>query len=100
MPVPFTSKVLTANHLLEGDVIYLAPGGEWTRHLREALLFEEETAANDALSAARLRTDMLVDPYLADAVYNASGRPHPTHYREAFRASGPSNYRHGKQAGN
>jgi hypothetical protein len=25
------------------------------------------------------------------------GVPHPTHFREDFRATGPSNYAHGKQ---
>ena len=32
---PFTPKVITANALLEGDVVYLTGDG-WTRELREA----------------------------------------------------------------
>ncbi len=35
MPKPFTPKVITANALLEGDVIYLADNG-WTRQLAQA----------------------------------------------------------------
>jgi len=35
--------------------------------------------------------------YLADAKMGDNG-PEPTHFREAFRTRGPSNYPHGKQA--
>jgi hypothetical protein len=35
---------------------------------------------------------------LVDAVAGADGRPVPTHFREAFRTRGPTNYRLGKQA--
>ncbi len=40
----------------------------------------------------------LVGAYLADAKAGPNG-PEPTHFREAFRTRGPSNYAHGKQAG-
>ena len=33
---PFTPKVVTANDLLIGDVIYLTAAGGWTRDLAEA----------------------------------------------------------------
>ena len=39
MPKQFTPKVVTANHLLEGDVIYQTATG-WTRRLSEAELLE------------------------------------------------------------
>ncbi len=97
MSRPFTPKILTANHLLEGDVIYLTSRGEWTQDLREAWLIEDEMEANTALENAQLHQDKLVEPYLADAVADAGKRPAPSHFREAFRARGPSNYRHGKQ---
>ncbi|WP_156505710.1 DUF2849 domain-containing protein, partial [Sulfitobacter sp. HI0054] len=35
MPKPFTPKVITANALLEGDVVYQTATG-WTRKLSEA----------------------------------------------------------------
>ena len=34
----FTPKVVTANHLLEGDVIYLTADDRWTRLMCEAEL--------------------------------------------------------------
>ena len=42
----FTPCVLTANDLLEGDVVYLAPDGAWTRRLGSARLFVDEAEAD------------------------------------------------------
>jgi len=99
MPRSFTPKVLTANALLEGDVIYLDASGDWVRAHADARLFDDEEEANAALAEAAA-DPMIVGPYLADAVPGENG-PEPTHFREAFRTRGPSNYLHGKQeAGN
>ncbi len=89
--------VLTANDLLEGDVIYLAPDGSWTRALDQARLFTDQRSAEAALDAAEGQQDRLVGAYLAPAQAGDAG-PAPGHFREAFRARGPSNYRLGKQA--
>jgi len=99
MPRAFTPKVLTANALLEGDVIYMMPDGDWTRHHGQAQLFEDEASANAALASAGKQADKLVGAYLADAVRGLDGQPEPVHFREIFRTRGPSNYTdHGKQA--
>jgi len=95
----FTPKVVTANHLLEGDVIYLTKTGSWSRKHEDAAYFDEENAANDALVEAAKQVDEIVGAYLADAQLGDDGKPEPTHFREAFRTRGPSNYPdHGKQA--
>lgn len=93
----FTPKVLTANHLLEGDVIYWSPRGSWVGSFDQAAYFDEEGRANAALKLAERQQDTVVGPYLADAQL-IDGRPAPAHFREAFRSAGPSNYPHGKQA--
>ena len=93
----FTPKVLTANHLLEGDVIYWSPAGTWVCRFEEAAYFEDEAAAQVALRMAEAQADTVVGPYLADARLQ-DGHPAPAHFREAFRTTGPSNYLHGKQA--
>jgi hypothetical protein len=93
----FTPSVLTANDLLEGDVVYLASSGHWTRRLQEAQLFTDGESASTALAQAQAQPDRLVGVYLAAARPGPNG-PEPTHFREAFRARGPSNYSHGKQA--
>ncbi|MFY0633135.1 MAG: DUF2849 domain-containing protein [Vannielia sp.] len=99
MPKAFTPKVVTANALIEGDVIYLTESGSWSRSHADARLFTEEGPATAALSAAELQSSEIVGAYLADAEASPKG-PKPTHFREAFRATGPSNYPHGKQVEN
>ena len=97
MAKSFSPKVVTANHLLEGDVIYRTPAGTWSPWLNDAELFIDEADAEQALGAATLQTDVAVGPYLADAAVAASGTAVPVHFREEFRSRGPSNYAHGKQ---
>ena len=93
----FTPKVLTANHLLEGDVIYWA-NGQWVRAHEDAEYFDDEQKAQEALGLAQAQPDIVVGAYLADAALE-DGQPVPTHFREDFRTKGPSNYPdHGKQA--
>jgi hypothetical protein len=97
MARPFTPKVVTANHLLTGDVIYLDAQGAWQGALSQAALYHDEDSATRALAQAVKRGRLVVGAYLADARPGANG-PEPAHFREAFRATGPSNYAHGKQA--
>lgn len=92
----FTPKVVTANALIEGDVVYLTTDDLWTRHHCEAELIEDEAHAQIRLLDAERRSDEVVGPYLADATATPEG-PAPAHFREALRTRGPSNYSHGKQ---
>ena len=96
MARPFTPKVVTANHLLKGDVIYQALDG-WTRHIHEAEVLTDEAHADLRLIEATQQTEEIVGAYLAD-VQVKDGVAAPSHFREEFRATGPSNYDHGKQA--
>lgn len=98
MPRAFTPKVVTANALLEGDVIYQTADNRWTRELSEAEILREEDVAARRLTLAEQQAGTVVGAYLADVKIGADG-PEPAHFREAFRATGPSNYAHGKQVG-
>ena len=93
----FTAKVVTANRLREGDVVYLTAADTWTQHHHEAELIEDEAHAQMRLLHAAAQKLLVVGAYLADAKAGPNG-PEPTHFREAFRTRGPSNYNHGKQA--
>jgi len=93
----FTPKIVTANALLKGDVVYLTVDDRWTRDLAEAELIDDEAHADIRLLDAEARAGEIVGAYLADAHPTQSG-PQPVHFREDFRATGPSNYAHGKQA--
>jgi hypothetical protein len=92
----FTPKVVTANALLEGDVVYLTADDRWSRHHAEAELIEDEAHAQLRLLHAASQKLIVVGAYLADAKAGPNG-PEPTHFREVFRTRGPSNYAHGKQ---
>ena len=92
----FTPKVVTANALLEGDVVWLTADDQWTRCMDEAELIEDEAHAQLRPLFAEGQGGVVVGAYLADAVAGANG-PEPTHFRETFRTRGPSNYAHGKQ---
>jgi len=93
----FTPKVITANALLEGDVVYLTENDSWTRHLSEAAILTDEADADVRMLSSEAQTDIVVGVYLADVAVGENG-PEPTHFREEFRRTGPSNYLHGKQA--
>lgn len=93
----FSPKVVTANRLHEGDVVYLTADDRWSPHHHEAELIEDEAIAQLRLIDAHAQGQRVVGAYLAEAKRGAQG-PEPVHFREAFRARGPSNYPHGKQA--
>ena len=92
----FTPKVITANLLREGDVVYLTADDQWSPHHHEAELIEDEAHGQLRLIHANSEKLVVVGPYLADAKLGPNG-PEPVHFREAFRTRGPSNYDHGKQ---
>lgn len=94
---PFTPKVVTANLLREGDVVYLNAQGDWVGDLHDAELIEDETRAAERLALAEGQPRRVVGAYLTDMRAGRNG-PEPVHFREGFRATGPSNYPHGKQA--
>ena len=97
MPREFTPKVITANDLLEGDVVYLTKAGDWTRWHEEAHPALTQEQADTMLAHANTQQGRIVGTYAADARIDEQGKPHPVHFREVFRTRGPSNYQHGKQ---
>jgi len=96
-PTQARPAVITANDLRMGHCVWMREGG-WTSDPREAQLFEDEAIADLAMLEAMGQANIVVGPYLAEAKRGTDGRPEPTHFREAFRRRGPSNYFHGKQA--
>jgi hypothetical protein len=94
----FKPQIVTANDLFEGDVIYLKADGEWSRYLHEAVVAKDAEAAKSLLDMASRQPHRVVGAYLATVRTDSDGTPQPDHFREAFRARGPSNYFHGKQA--
>ncbi|MGB3406425.1 MAG: DUF2849 domain-containing protein [Jannaschia sp.] len=92
---PFTPKVVTGNLLVDGDVVYLAATDTWVKALGDAEVLTDEAVADDRLLDGARQSGTVVGVYLADVTQTAEG-PQPVHFREAFRATGPTNYPHGK----
>jgi hypothetical protein len=85
-----TLKILTANRLRTGDVLYWRAGG-WLEMLAEAEIFADASSADAALAQAQafVAANQVVTPYLLDVRHDKSG-PHPVKERETIRSLGPS----------
>lgn len=92
----FTPKIVTANALLSGEVIYLTADDRWSALHAEAELILDEAHADLRLLFAEAQPDRVVGAYLAEAKPGPHG-PEPVHTREVLRTRGPSNRAHGKQ---
>ena len=94
----FSPKVVSANRLLEGDAVWLTEDDRWTPDMAEAELIEDEAVAQLRMLFAKGQPSVVVGVELVDAAKGSDGLPVATHFREAFRTHGPTNYAHGKQA--
>lgn len=83
-------KVLTANRLRSGDVLYWK-AGDWVECLADAEIFADDAAAEAALAAtqASVATNQVVTPYLFE-VRQAKAGFVPVKEREIIRSQGPS----------
>ena len=84
-------KVLTANILTDGVVVYWTAGDGWTERLSKALFLTDKAEQARLLQDAEQDVERLVivDPYLMDAVNGPDG-PEPVSQRERIRATGPT----------
>jgi tRNA(Ser,Leu) C12 N-acetylase TAN1 len=84
------SQMLTANRLVDGDVLYWK-SGSWVLALAEGEVFAEPADAEAALAAAKtfVARNAVVAPYLFEVRTDARG-VHPVKEREIIRAAGPT----------
>jgi hypothetical protein len=83
-------KILTANRLLTGNVLYWS-AGRWIETLAGAEIFADEISAEAALAQAQtsITANQVVSPYLFDVRQDKDG-PCPVKEREIIRSLGPS----------
>ncbi|HTV33852.1 MAG TPA: DUF2849 domain-containing protein [Methylocella sp.] len=84
-------KIISANRLADGRVVYVGRDGDWSEIFAKAKVFANEAAADPALSKTRddVNAGLIVDPNLVEVVEEASGMRAAT-LREAIRAAGPT----------
>jgi hypothetical protein len=83
-------KVLTANRLQTGEVLYWKAGG-WVAGLDRADIFSDPAEAESALARARafVAANQVVTPYLFEVRRTGDGL-FPVREREIIRSLGPS----------
>jgi sulfite reductase (NADPH) hemoprotein beta-component len=91
-------KVLTANRLVDGEVVFWREG-QWVERFADAQVFADgDAAGEDAVAAGKGQPTVIIEPYLIDIADGPAGTA-PVSYRERIRALGPTNEPdHGKQA--
>jgi hypothetical protein len=83
----FKPKIVSANDLFDGDVVYLDGDGNWTRQIAKAAMASEAGSAETLLARAD-QPAKVVGPYLLDVTLDDDGIQ-PDHFRERFRETGP-----------
>ena len=83
-------KVLTANRLGVGEVVYWNASRGWVGTFDEAEVLPDDTAERTLAGAAEwIEKREIVAPYLFDVRIEA-GKPVPVKVREVIRAKGPT----------
>ena len=86
-----TYKILTANDLLSGGVVYLTSQNNWSPFISQAHA-SDNASTIERLEASGLRAEneqIIVGSFLI-AVTIENGIPRPTRFRERLRVNGPS----------
>ena len=86
------AKVITANDLRDGLVVFLMPDGGWSHDIRESRVVEDGPDLDSASAYAKAQHDarIVVEPYPIDVAVT-NGVPVPQRLREKIRADkGPT----------
>jgi hypothetical protein len=89
----FGTKIMTANMLVGGNVVYLATGNRWDRKLANARVVENDDALTTLSKAAQeaVTNGVVVGPYaMAVEISSAGPQLQLLSKREQIRATGPT----------
>jgi len=86
-----TSRIVTANRLRDGVVVYLTPEGAWSEDLQDARVADQDDFVDEllAIAAEGVRARQVIDPYAFAVEAGAAGIV-PSGTRERIRSAGPS----------
>jgi Protein of unknown function (DUF2849) len=80
-------QMITANRLLDGAVVYLTDGNDWSERFTDGAVWNDKDSADAALKASEeaVKARLVVGPYLFDVAVTDQG-PLPASARERIRA--------------
>ncbi len=86
-----SAKILTANDLHTGRVIFLSPKGVWSTFISQACLSFDLKMENElaAIGHQAVNNQLVVEPFFIDVTIE-DGLPSPLRFRERLRINGPS----------
>ena len=86
-----TGQALTANRLVDGDVVFMTRAGQWSLSVDEAALAQEPDAvkALEARGREAEAANIVTGSYLFEAE-RRDGRVRASHIRERIRTLGPT----------
>jgi len=84
-------KILTANRLVDGDVVFLTSDHDWSIDINDACIALDQTHATllEDMGAQADAAAHVIGCYLVDVIVT-NDRIEATHYREIMRAKGPT----------
>ncbi|WP_020176409.1 DUF2849 domain-containing protein [Methyloferula stellata] len=84
-------KIISANRLQDGIVVYAVAEGSWTADIDQAKRFTSEAEIEAGLKQAKTdeKRNLIVDPFAVDVEAEAKGLEALT-LRNAIRAKGPT----------
>lgn len=84
-------RIIVANRLSDGVVVYLTTEGEWTSRIDHAEAAETQEGTDALLDVAKhaARTQIVVDPYAIETT-EEDGKRLPVKLRERIRLIGPT----------
>lgn len=84
-------QILTANRLVDGDVVFLTGDYDWSIEINDASIArdQEEACRLEDIGTKADKSAHVVGCYLVDVVIT-EGRIEATHYREIMRTKGPT----------
>ncbi|MEQ9144346.1 MAG: DUF2849 domain-containing protein [Parvibaculaceae bacterium] len=86
-----TTQAVTANRLIDGEVVYFTAEGTWSDWLKDAAVADGKDACAALLAKAEPSVDAreVVEPYLFEVSEEADGIV-PASVREKIRMAGPT----------
>jgi sulfite reductase (NADPH) hemoprotein beta-component len=84
-------KVISANRLGDGAVVFTAQNGAWIEAIDQAALYASEAEAQARLAVVRedVKRNLIVDPFLVDVAADGD-RLRAVSLRDEIRARGPT----------